>query len=296
MEKNLPVKIACIQMDILPGDIDKNIERASEMIEQACDNGATLIVLPETFNTSFSMKNRKEAYTLAETIPSGRTTQHLMELAKKRDIYICGSLLELEGVDIYNTSILVGPDGFIGKYRKLHPCEEEVYYVEPGNLGIPVFHTPIGRIALNVCLDAYYPETFRIAALQGADIVCCQFNSRDVKEARELPDPYHTMATVLCMANALSNHIYVVCCNRVGRCNTTTYGNNYGGQSAIANPWGAPVSGVASAQNEEIIYADVDLSDSRRKYFHPTNSRLANRRVDVYSQMLGYEASKHPRQ
>ena len=147
-----------------------------------------------------------------------------------------------------------------------------------------MFHTPIGRIGLLICLDAYYPETFRILAMQGADVICVPFNAGDVKESRHLPDPYHTMAPTLCMANALSNHVLVVGCDRVGRTGSV----KFAGQSVIADQWGAPIAGPASSEKAEIIYADVDLCDSRRKYFHPTNSRLANRRTDVYSADLGY--------
>lgn len=291
-----PVRIACIQMEIIEGNVEANLSKAEGFILEACRNGARLIVLPETFNCGFFMDSREQAFKVAEPVPEGRSTQLLIRLAQENDVYICASLLERVGYDVFNAGILVGPDGYIGKYRKLHPCEDEVYFVEPGDLGIPVFHTPIGRIGLCVCLDAYYPEVFRIQALQGADIVCCMFNSSDVKETRHLPDPFHTMITSLCMANAVSNHIFTVCCDRVGRGHASIHGNKYAGQSAIISPWGGPVTEIASDEEEVILYADVDLCDARRKNYHPTNSRLAVRRTDVYSADLGYDPQKYPRQ
>ena len=289
MKGNAPAKIACIQMDVAQGEVDKNLEKAGALIREACGNGANLLVLPEMFNCGCVFENREQVYAVAEEVPGGKTANYLEKLAREHRVYIAGSLCELDGVDIYNTSILVGPEGYIGKYRKLHPCEDEVYWVEPGDLGIPVFHTPIGRIALLVCLDAYYPECFRIAALQGADIVCVSFNSMDVKKARGLPDPYYTMMPALCMANSLSNHIFVVGCNRTGGVGTV----RFAGQSTISDQWGGLVTPMASHDREEILYAEVDLCDSRRKYFHPTNSRLANRRTDVYSADLGYQPEKY---
>ena len=241
------------------------------------------------FTTGSAFDTRAEAYAVAEAIPDGRTSQFLLKKAREHGVYITGSFVERDGADLYNTAVLAGPDGLVGKFRKLHPCEDEVYWAEPGNLGIPVFHTPIGRIALLICLDAYYPECFRICALQGADIICTMFNAYHVKESRRLPDPYATMAGVLCMANALSNHVFVACCDAVGECN----GTRFAGQSMVANQWGAPLAGPASDEEEAIVYADIDLADSRRKYFHPTNSRLANRRIDVYSQDLGYHPEKY---
>ena len=291
-----PVRIACIQMEIAEGNVDANLIKVESFIQEACGKGANLIVLPETFSCGFFMDHREQAYEVAESVPEGRTTQMLVRLAKEFSVYICGSILERVGYDIFNAAVLVGPDGYIGKYRKLHPCEDEVYYVEPGDLGLPVFHTPIGRIGLCVCLDAYYPEVFRILALQGADIVCCMFNSSDVKETRHLPDPFHTLVTSICMANACSNHIFTVCCDRVGRGHVSIHGNKYAGQSAIISPWGGPISPIASDEEEIILYADVDLSDARKKNYHPANSRLAVRRTDVYSADLGYDPKKYPRE
>lgn len=291
-----PVKVACIQMDIIDGNIDANLQKAEKLIREACAAGAGLIVLPETFNSGFFMDCREQAYQAAEPVPEGKSSQLLISLAREYSVYICASLLERSGSDIFNAGILAGPDGYIGKCRKLHPCEDEVYYVEPGDLGIPVFHTPIGRIGLCICLDAYYPEVFRILALQGVDIVCCMFNSSDVKETRHLPDPFHTLVTTLCMANAVSNHIFTVCCDRVGRGHDTMHGSKFAGQSAIISPWGGPLSGIASDEEETILYADIDLSDARKKNYHPANSRLAVRRTDVYSADLGYDPKKYPRQ
>jgi len=288
MENNQsPARVACIQMDVAQSDAAVNLETAHRLIGQACDNGATLLVLPEQFNIGIMMKSRENAYRAAEPIP-GKTADFLVEIAQQRKVYIVASQVEQEGYDLYNTAILAGPDGLLGKYRKLHPCGDEAYWFEGGNLGIPVFHTPIGRIAMLICLDAYYPETFRICALQNADIVCVPSNWSDVSASRNLPAPYRTMAPTVCMSGALCNHLFVAATNRVGRVD----GVIFPGQSVIANQWGAPIGSAGDA--EEIIYADVDLCDSRRRYFHPTNSRLANRRTDVYSYSLGYDPKQYP--
>ena len=287
---NAPVKIACIQMHSEYQDLEKNLETARRMILEACDNGANLMVLPEIFNVGSAAPNRAAAYRVSEAVPEGTTTQTLLQLAREKKVYICGSIVEREGVDLYNTAIFVGPDGFIGRYRKLHLNGDEFLYYEPGNLGIPVFRTELGRIALLICADAYNPETFRIATMQGADLVCVMFHSSDAHESRKLPEGCYTMAPVLCMAGAVSNHIAVVCCNRVGESN----GMVAAGQSLIANYWGAPVSPIGPYDKEAILYAEVDLSDSRRKHFTPTTSRLDNRRTDVYDRMLGYDPKQYP--
>ena len=177
MDRNQsPVRVACVQTTILPVQVEENLAAARRMVEEACTQGADLLVLPEMFNTGCMFENRAQAFEAAEPVPGGKSTQLLLDLAREHGVYLVASLLERQGADLFNTAVLAGPEGLVGKYRKLHPCEDEVYWVEPGDLGLPVFHTPIGRIALLVCLDAYYPETFRICALQGADIICIPSN------------------------------------------------------------------------------------------------------------------------
>ena len=288
---NAPVSIACIQMHAAYQEKEANLRHAEALIVEACKNGADLLVLPEFF-TDTSSQNRAEAYEQAESIPHGETTRMLLRLSREYGVHICGSFMERDGVDLYNTAILTGPDGLVGKYRKLHLCQSELYYFEPGDLGIPVFHTPLGRIALLICLDAYYPETFRIAAMEGADIACVMFNAMDVQQERNMPEQLYTPMPILCMANALSNHMYVVGCNRVGVCNDYVSA----GQSIIVNPWGAPVVPVAPHDREATLHAQVDLCDTRRRYISSTNSRLGNRRTDLYDPMLGYDPTRYPKQ
>lgn len=286
---NAPVKIACIQISPFYRDTEENLKKAERYLLEACENGANLLVLPEIFNVGSPGASRQDAYAVAESVPDGKTVSKLMEIAQTRGVYICGSMIERDGVDLYNTSVLVGPDGFIGKFRKLHLCSHEAYYYEPGDLGIPVFHTPLGRIALLICMDTYYPETFRIAALQGADIVCASYAGADLQASYGLPEDCHTLIPSLCMSNANANHIYVVGCNRVGTCN----GYLSAGQSIIANPNGGVATPIAPHDEEIILYAEVDLSESRRKHVDKVNSRIANRRVDVYDPMLGYDKTRY---
>ncbi|SHJ90187.1 Predicted amidohydrolase [Dethiosulfatibacter aminovorans DSM 17477] len=277
------VKIACIQTEVKLKDKEANMAIVISLMEEASTNGANLIVLPELFNTGYTFNNRTEITSLAEPIPEGRTVQELIDYAKEKNIYIVGSLPEREGIDLYNTSVLVGPNGYIGKYRKTHLCGDEIYWFESGNLGYPVFHTEIGRIAMIICLDGYYPETYRICALQKADLICIPTNWA---HCDHLPAPWHTMGPTLTMANALSNHIFVAACSRVGQ----EPGISYAGHSLVASPTGAPISTIAG-KNQQIIYAECNLADTRNRYLDKTNSRLANRRTDLYGEFLGYSTN-----
>jgi N-carbamoylputrescine amidase len=275
------VKVACIQMEPKVGEKDANLKKTLELIDKAADNGAQLIVLPELCNSGYVFESRQEAHELAEEIPGGPSTDAWSKIAAKRGVYIVAGISERGDSVLFNSSVLIGPEGYIGTYRKLHLWNTENLYFEPGDLGFPVFHTELGRIGMIICYDGWFPESFRMCALQGADIVCIPTNWVPIPGQ----DPKReAMATILCMGAAHSNSIFVAAANRIG----TERGQPFVGQSMIVDYAGWPVAGPASTDNEEILYADVNLSDARRKRnWTEYNQILRDRRTDVYDEMLG---------
>jgi len=275
------VKVACIQMEPIVGEKDRNLRRSIEKIEEAAREGAKLIVLPELCNSGYVFNDRAEAFALAEEIPSGPSTQAWMEVAQKHDLYIVAGISERETERLFNSAVIVGPNGYIGTYRKLHLWNEENLYYEPGNLGMPVFATPIGRIAVNICYDSWFPESFRLAALQGADIVCVPTNWVPIPGQRP---GERAMANTIIMAAAHTNCIYIAAADRIG----IERGQPFEGQSLIVSYTGWPIGGPASKDREEIIYAEVNLAETRRKRnWTEFNQPLRDRRKDLYDEMLG---------
>ena len=279
--KESVVRVACLQTEPVVGEKDRNVSRSLEMIAKAADNGARLLVLPELCNSGYVFNSRDEAFALSEPIPEGPTTKAWMEIAKARDLYIVAGITEREGDSLYNSSVVVGPSGYIGTFRKVHLWNEENLFFERGNLGFPVFSTPIGRIGTFICYDGWFPESYRLCALQGADIICIPTNWVPIPGQ----DPKReAMANILVMGSAHSNSVFVAAADRVG----TERGQPFVGQSLIASYTGWPVAGPASAKDEEIIYADVNLADARRKRnWNEYNQVLRDRRSDVYGEMLG---------
>ena len=279
--KQSVVRVACLQMEPVVGEKDRNVRRSLEMIAEAADKGAKLLVLPELCNSGYVFNSRDEAFALSEPIPEGPTTKAWMEIAKARDLYIVAGITEREGDSLYNASVIVGPSGHIGTFRKVHLWNEENLFFERGNLGFPVFSTPIGRIGTFICYDGWFPESYRLCALQGADIICIPTNWVPIPGQ----DPKReAMANILVMGSAHSNSVFVAAADRVG----TERGQPFVGQSLIASYTGWPVAGPASAKDEEIIYADVNLADARRKRnWNEYNQVLRDRRSDVYGEMLG---------
>ena len=276
-----PVRIACVQMEPVVGEKDRNVERTLEFIETAAGQGAKLIVLPELCNSGYVFDTREEAFALAEEIPSGPTSLAWAEAAARLGVWIVAGISERAGEALYNSAVLIGPEGHVGTFRKVHLWNAENLFFEPGDLGFPVFRTPLGRIGMAICYDSWFPETYRLCALQGADIVCVPTNWVPIPgqdESRE------AMANILCMAAAHSNSIFVAAADRVG----TERGQPFLGESLIVSYTGWPIGGPASRTGEEIIFADANLADARRKRnWNEYNQVLRDRRTDVYGEMLG---------
>jgi N-carbamoylputrescine amidase len=277
------IKVACIQMEPVVGQKEQNIRCSVDFIMQAAANGAKLIVLPELCNSGYVFESREEAFQLSEPVPGGETSVAWADLAAQHGLHIVAGICERAGEVLYNSSIVIGPDGYIGTFRKVHLWNEENLFFEPGDLGFPVFKTPIGRIGTFICYDGWFSESYRMCALQGADIVCIPTNWVPIPGQ----DPRReAMANILVMGSAHTNSVFVAAADRVG----TERGQLFLGQSLIASYTGWPIGGPASASDEEIIYAEVNLSDARRKRnWNEYNQVLRDRRTDVYDEMLGSE-------
>jgi predicted amidohydrolase len=275
------IVVACVQMHPKVGDKAANVAASLAFIERAAADGARLIVLPELANSGYVFESREEAFALAEEVPAGPTCQAWMRAAARLGVTLVAGIAEREGDALYNAAVVVGPAGYIGTFRKVHLWNAENLFFEPGNLGFPVFKTPIGRIGVAICYDIWFPETFRLQALQGADIVCVPTNW--VPIPGQAPGR-EAMATVLAMAAAHSNSIFIACADRVG----TERGQPFEGQSVIVGCTGWPVAGPASREAEEIVLADIDLGSARRlRNWNHFNQVLRDRRTDVYDEMLG---------
>ncbi len=280
------VKIACVQMEPVVGEKERNVRRTLDRVNEAAGEGAGLIVLPELCNSGYVFTSREEAFSLAEEVPGGPTCRAWMDAARARRFHLVAGIAEREGEVLYNAAVVIGPSGFVGKFRKVHLWNEENLFFEPGNLGFPVFKTPFGRVATFICYDGWFPESYRLCALQGADLVCIPTNWVPIPgqtEGRE------AMANILVMAAAHANSVFVAAADRVG----VERGQPFIGQSLIVSHTGWPIGGPASPDEEEIVYAEGNLADARRKRaWNEYNQVLRDRRTDVYDEMLGAQASR----
>lgn len=281
MQAESPIIVACIQVEPKIGEKKANLARSLEKIGEAAAHGAKLIVLPELCNSGYVFASRQEAFALAETVPSGPSTQAWLEAAHQHDAVIVAGICERVDDALYNSAAIVGPDGFIGTYRKLHLWGAENLFFEPGDLGVPVWKLQFGRMAVAICYDGWFPETYRLAALQGADILCVPTNWVPMPNQ---PANMLAMANILAMSGAHSNSMYVAAADRVG----VERDQPFLGASLIVSHTGFPLAGPASATKEEIIYAEANLSDARSKrVLNSFNQPLRDRRIDLYDEVLG---------
>jgi predicted amidohydrolase len=285
-----PVRVAVVQFDPQVGinNRETNLLRSLALAQEAVDGGANLVVLPELSNVGYFFSSRQDAFEHAESVPDGRSVQAWIDFARQQQIFLVAGLAEREGMRLFNTGVLVGPDGFIGKYRKAHLWNLEKLWFTPGDVGFPVFETSIGRIGLLICWDIWFPEVPRILSQQGADIIC-SLNNWVWTPPPLFDDAGKCMASYLTMTAAHVNNVFIAAASRIGE----ERGARYLGCSLIAGTNGWPIGAVASADQQEILFADIDLTSSRSAaIWNNLNDLHRDRRADLYDQMLGY--TQHP--
>ena len=173
-------------------------------------------------------------------------------------------------IQFYNSSALVGQDGLIGLYRKVHLYFRENIFFSPGNLGFPVFDLPFGKIGMMICFDWYFPESARTLALKGAQLICQPANL----VMSHCPDSLVT--------RCLENKVFVALADRVGDENREGINLHYIGKSEIVNPKGEIL--VRLGENEtNIAVVDIDLSLANNKQLNEFNDLFEGRRVEYYA-------------
>jgi predicted amidohydrolase len=270
------MRIAVGQFEPRIGEKRENVVRTLELIDEAAERGAELVVLPELCNSGYMFASQEEAESLAEPVPDGPTVAAWLERCATHGIVLVAGIAERDGDLLYNSAVVLAPNGHIGTFRKLHLWNEENRWFAKGDRGVPVFDTPVGRIATIVCYDGWFPECYRLAALGGADLVCIPTNWVPIP-GQEEGQP--AMATILCQAAAHSNSIVVAAADRIG----VERGQPFIGQSVIVSHTGWPLSGPASVDGAELLVADVDLDEVRRaRQWNQFNDPLRDRRPDAY--------------
>ena len=259
------MKIGFIQFAPVLGDVQATIRKIDGLIDQT--KITDILVLPELCNSGYNFTSFEEAWKTSEEIENSIFINYLLSKCKQFNLYIVSGFNERDNKNLYNSAILIGPEGYIGKYRKLHLFMNEKDYFKPGNIGLPVFDIGLCKIGMLVCFDWIFPEVWRIVALKGAEIICHPSNL-------VLPG----LAQKAVPIHALTNRIYTITANRIG-----TEGElSFTGLSTIANPNG-DILFQASETKEETVVKDIDIRLARDKIITKKNDLFSDRRPEEYS-------------
>lgn len=256
------MKIGFIQMNIELLNVKKNVENAIKLIEK---NDASLIVLPELFNTGYNFKSKNEVLDVSEKIPDGYTTKTLKNYTEDTDKTLVFGISEKTDRGLYNSLGIVSKGEYIGKYRKIHLFFDEKDFFLPGDLGFKIFEIDGIKIGTMICFDWFFPESTRTLSLMGADILCHPAN---------LVMPYcpEAMKTI-----CLQNRVYSITSNRVGE----ERGLKFIGQSQIVGPDGKIIF-RASENKHEVYGVEIDPLKSRDKNLNSKNNIFNDRRPEFY--------------
>ncbi len=261
------IRLGIVQFGPLLGKVKANIEMVNNLILSSpeCD----IYILPELANSGYRFKNKEEALKYSEEINDSEFLNALMSIANDRGAHIITGFCERAENKLYNSSVLIGPMGIMGSYRKLHLFMDEKDIFEPGDKGLPVFDTPVGKIGMLVCFDWMFPEAWRVLALKGAQIIAHPSN---------LVLPY---CQSVIPSYALVNKCYIATANRIGKERDL----HFTGQSVLASPKGELLL-KGSEKQSMVLHETIDLSLTNDKYITPRNHLLDDRRTDVYGDLM----------
>jgi len=239
------MKISCIQMDMRLGESEWNFARAEELVRKtAKEEQSDVILLPETWNTGFFPQDLSKC---ADEHGS-RTKEVFGALAKELNVNIvAGSVANKKDDGYYNTAFVFDRTGAcIAEYDKIHaftPMGEHETFRQGDHISL--FELEGRRCGIIICYDIRFPELIRTLTVQGVDILFV---------VSQWPDKRTMHLQVLSRARAIENQMFLALCNSCGKAGET----QYGGHSAIIDPWGETLAQAGAG--EEVISAEADFS------------------------------------
>ena len=239
------VRIAAVAVDSKPGETEANLGKIDDWAARAADEGAGLVLFQELSLTGFVPNhptgNHDEwlrrallaARRMAERL-DGRATERLSAIARRRNVLIAAGLLEDAGNRLFNTQVLAGAEGLLGRWRKMHVPMFEMPFYEGG--GVPdVVETPLGRVGVNICFDALLPESTRLLAIENVEIALFPFAADPPPATVE---GWADWALPALRARCRENGVFGIACNSVGRVECAGVVQTFPGGGAAIGPRG----------------------------------------------------------
>lgn len=257
------MKLGLIQLEATQ-DIDTNVDNAIHYIREAAANGADLVLLPEVWNVGYFAFDEYD--TCAEPI-DGPTATRLGDLAAELGILLhAGSIIESDGNDLYNTSILFDTNGErVATYRKIHlfGYESEESQLLSAGEDIVTVDTSIGTMGMTTCYDLRFPELYRAMCDEGAELFLI---------TSAWPQQRLDHWRLLTQARAVEEQVFLAAANLTGK----NRGIELGGNSLVVDPWGIRRTNAGSDEGVTITEIDLAKVEKIRNEFPALEDRQIN--------------------
>lgn len=275
--------LSCVQSDVTFANVSANQDRVIAWLDRAAEQAAGVVVFPECMLSGYGFESREEAWGSALAIDDPRWQTLAAACRRSQPLYLVIGFLELAaGADgskkLYNAAALVGPEGVLGSYRKVHLPQLGVdRWVDRGDRPYAIHQAGEARIGMAICYDSSFPEPMRVLGLAGADVITLPTN---------WPIAAARTAEIVPLARSMENHLFFVAANRVG----SERGFRYCGRSSISGPDGVELA-RAEGDAETLLFAEVDLQQARSKRIERTPGahvidRFADRQPAFYGAII----------
>jgi len=292
-------RVAAVSMNGFLGEPERVLNSIDAWCETAVPEGAELVLFPELVVHGHCTPNTWE---LAEPVPDGPSVRRLADIASRRHLILCAGLSEKERDIVFNTQVLVGPQGYIGKQRKLHLSRDEVFYYKGGR-EITVFDVGPCKVGIVICYDNQFPEVARVLALRGAEVLMMPHAARfkvwdDTPESEAAARYYSHEFLKKYALRARENACFAVLADQAGRAGYVDLwprdSENQPHHAGAALIWGPDGELIAGTQEErirdEMIVATLDAAVLARERAL-ANYMLRTRRPELFGELVREQVS-----
>ena len=277
------VSVAITQM-ACSWDAAANIKKAEQLVREAAQQGAQIILLQELFETPYFCKKPNPDYLqLATTVADNPAIVHFQKIAKELNVVLPISFFERAGQARFNSIAIIDADGsLLGVYRKSHipdgPGYHEKYYFNPGDTGFKVWQTRYAKIGVGICWDQWFPECARAMALQGAELLFYPTAIGTEPHDANINSREHWQRVQ--QGHAGANLTPLIASNRIGSEEQDGYDITFYGASFIADQFGEKVAELNQTEQGVAVHSfDLDKLEHTRTAW----GVFRDRRPNLYS-------------
>jgi predicted amidohydrolase len=287
-------RVAAVSMNGFLGEPERVLRGIDAWCEKAAAEKAELVVFPELVVHGHCTPNTWER---AEPVPDGPSVQRLVEIARRHRLFLSAGLSEKERDIVYNTQVLIGPDGYVGKQRKLHLSRDEVFYYKGGR-EIPIFDIGSCKVGIVICYDNQFPEVARVLALKGAEVILMPHAGRfklwdETPESQAAARSFSHDFYKKYALRARENACFAILADQVGRAGFVELwpkdSENQPHHAGAALIWGPDGELLASTQEaqirEEMLVATLDAALLARER-SLANYMLRTRRPELFGELV----------